>query len=362
MASSIAKSAALYCREGTSDKVYNVLLLADPDGTYRVVGESGRRGAVLKAQPKGYNLTLGAAERAFTTLVNNKMRSGYQIHTAKSDTVVLTAANERTDTGLRPQLLNPIDETEALRLVNDDAWALEQKFDGERVLARAHRDGTVVVANRSGRAIGILPAIIAALAEPRLAFVLDGEYVEDHYYVFDVLEIGDRDLRPLPFAKRAEARDRLLEQFDQTAPISRVLTAWTAATKAAVLGELHARGAEGAVFKHVGAPYTPERPASGGPQRKYKFWKSASCIVAVHNDRASVGLSVRDGGRDHFVGNVTVKANQLMPPIGAIVEVKYLYVQRAGGALVQPELLRVRNDLRAEDCTLEQLQLKDAAA
>jgi len=50
-------------------------------------------------------------------------------------------------------LLNPIDEQEAKRLLKDPNWAMQQKFDGRRVLLRKQGE-TITAINRKGLLIG----------------------------------------------------------------------------------------------------------------------------------------------------------------------------------------------------------------
>jgi hypothetical protein len=40
------------------------------------------------------------------------------------------------------------------------------------------------------------------------------------------------------------------------------------------------------------------------------------------------------------------------------VEVKYLYMRSAGGALYQPELLAIRTDVDRDECTIDQIKLR----
>jgi bifunctional non-homologous end joining protein LigD len=63
-----------------------------------------------------------------------------------------------------------------------------------------------------------------------------------------------------------------------------------------MLNQLRRLKREGIVFKRSDAPYLVGRPASGGTQVKFKFWASASCIVAsVSKSKRSVALEVFDG-------------------------------------------------------------------
>jgi bifunctional non-homologous end joining protein LigD len=112
------------------------------------------------------------------------------------------------------------------------------------------------------------------------------------------------------------------------------------------------------VFKHDDAPYTSGRPASGGPQLKFKFHATASLIVAsVNKGKRSVALALLDGQKRIAVGNVTIPPNAAVPATGAIVEARYLYAFK-GGSLYQPVYLGVRDDLDANACTMTQLKFK----
>jgi bifunctional non-homologous end joining protein LigD len=77
-------------------------------------------------------------------------------------------------------------------------------------------------------------------------------------------------------------------------------------------------------------------------------------VVLKINARRSVEVAL--GGQS--AGNVTIPPNHAIPSVGQVVEVRYLYVASAGGALYQPIYLGVRDDVRAEDCTAEKQHLK----
>ena len=63
-------------------------------------------------------------------------------------------------------------------------------------------------------------------------------------------------------------------------------------------------------------------------------------------------------GKDRVqVGNVTIPTNQPVPPLGSIIEVRYLYAFQ-GGSVYQPVFLAVRDDLDAQDCVIGQLKYK----
>ena len=55
------------------------------------------------------------------------------------------------------------------------------------------------------------------------------------------------------------------------------------------------------------------------------------------------------------LGSVTIPANYDIPPVGALVEVEYLYVVRN---LVQPVYRGVRTDQMLASCTIRQLKYR----
>ncbi|OBG22753.1 hypothetical protein A5768_23585 [Mycolicibacterium fortuitum] len=71
-----------------------------------------------------------------------------------------------------------------------------------------------------------------------------------------------------------------------------------------------------------------------------------------------MGVSLLNGDEWQTVGNVTVPANQNVPQLGDVVEVRYLYAAQIGGALYQPVLLGVRDDVEPAECVVTQLKFK----
>jgi len=108
--------------------------------------------------------------------------------------------------------------------------------------------------------------------------------------------------------------------------------------------------------------YTPGRPNSGGFQLKLKFTESASFIVSQINAKRSVELMLLKNGILVPAGNVTIPANHDIPPIGAVVECRYLYAFPESGVIYQPVYLGRREDIRPEECTVSQLKFKQASA
>ena len=110
------------------------------------------------------------------------------------------------------------------------------------------------------------------------------------------------------------------------------------------------------MFKRLDAPYTPGRPNTGGPQLKYKFYATASCVVAKLNAQRSV--EVRLLGEDGWMpcGNVTIPPNHPIPTVGQVIETRYLYAIRTSNALYQPVYQGLRSDVDVAECLLTQLK------
>src|SRR5690349_4203735 len=120
-------SAALYFREGGSDKEYHARIEAKDDG-YVVNFAFGKRGAALSTGTKTSSpTTLEAATRIFDKLVAEKKAKGY---TPSTDGKTFAMTDRAGDvSGLLPQLLNPIEEGEVGRYLADDGWVMEEKHD-----------------------------------------------------------------------------------------------------------------------------------------------------------------------------------------------------------------------------------------
>lgn len=346
---------ALYYREGASDKVYHVSL-EPKDGLFVVNFAFGRRGATLNTGTKTPSpLDHAAARRVFDKLVREKKAKGYT--EAPEGTPYRHA--EQTVSGLLPQLLNPIVEEEALRLLRDDAWCLQEKKDGRRLLLRKEGDRVEGV-NRQGLVVGLPESLIAAAQGIPGEFILDGEAVGEVYHAFDLLRLDGQPFGSHGYAERLAA---LRQRLESTVPgrIELLLTAMRSLEKQMLWNRLREQKREGVVFKRLDAPYVPGRPSSGGPQLKYKFVATLSARVAALNPRRSVELQVCDEhGAWVSCGNVTIPANQPVPPVGAVVEVRFLYAIRQSGCLYQPVFLGVRDDLPTHVCSTAQLKFKPA--
>ncbi len=357
MTSTQSRNVTLYYREGGSDKAYQAAL--EPSGTGFVVNFAyGRRGSTMTTGCKTpAPVDYAAASKIFDKLISAKTAKGYS--PGESGTPYQGTACESQSTGILPQLLNPIDEDEAQKLIADPAWLAQEKFDGRRVLIR-RRDTQITGINRRGLIIALPQPIVAhALTLGSQQWLLDGEAIGDNLYAFDLLENACVDLRQQPYARRLVAMYELLATAGG-GPIIPVPTASTPSAKRNLLARLRQEGKEGIVFKRADSLYVPGRPARGGDQRKLKFTATVSCIVAGANGgRRSVALELLDGTSRIAVGNVTIPPRTQIPATGQVIDVRYLHAY-PGGSLYQPVYLGVRSDILPADCTVGQLKFKSA--
>ena len=343
-------SITLYCRENSSDKVYMASIESEGNG-YTVQFAYGRRGSTLNTGRKTTSpVPLEQARDIYDKLVRSKTAKGY---TTGPDGTPYTDAT-RNVTDIRPQLLNPTEDPGAL--LQDDAYCLQEKHDGKRLLLR--KRGCVITGiNRRGIECGIPAPIHEAAASLPGDFLMDGEAVGETLHAFDLLEDGGRDIRGERYSHRLSTLLELIAAVPGA--IRHVHTELGRELKRIAFEKLRRANAEGVVFKRLDAPCTPGRPASGGTQFKYKFVETASVIIQAVNAKRSVAIAV--WGKNATLvacGNVTIPADQPIPQVGDMAEVRYLYAMPGSGSLYQPVYLGTRDDIMAAECSRDQLKFR----
>jgi bifunctional non-homologous end joining protein LigD len=169
------------------------------------------------------------------------------------------------------------------RPFNDSGWVYDRKLDGERCGA-LREGGKVTLLSRTGRPLdAAYPEVADALAVAGPDLLIDGEIVAFkgsqtsfsqlqqrmgisdperarrsrvvvYYYIFDILELGGEDVRPLPLLER-KARLRSAVEFRghlRHTPYRRRdgVTAFDYACR---------HGWEGVIAKRAASPYVPKR-------------------------------------------------------------------------------------------------------
>jgi bifunctional non-homologous end joining protein LigD len=350
----ISERVTLYYRAGASDKVYQAAL--EPAGNQFVVNFAyGRRGATLTTGTKTSSpVDYAAAKKLYTRLVGEKKAKGY---TEGADGTPYQHADKQAS-GILPQLLNPIEEAAVELLLRDDNYCAQEKFDGIHLLVRKQDDDLEGI-NKKGFIVGLPQTVADELRGVPGSFIPDGESIGDDYHAFDLLEYNGENLRLLPYRIRlARLIDLLLLARPDYQYIKLVETAFNTRQKTELWQRLRAENREGIVFKRLDAPYVPGKPSQGGPQLKFKFVATVSAVVSQINVQRSVAVGLFQGRRLVPCGNVTIPANQDIPQIGAILEVRYLYAYRDSLALYQPVYLGPRDDVDPGECGVSQLKFK----
>lgn len=373
---SILKSIQLEYVSGSSDKIYVLQLIEDPVGSYKTVGYYGRRGSALSVATKYTGASRSHAEIAFAKVEKEKTGKGYtpfsgavpgmpasaSIPATTSPAATPAASKPKTPSlGYAVQLLDEIDandiaaRTEALHGYQAHReWGFQRKFDGVRVVVRLGSDGEVLMFNRTGIERPMPAALYAQLvyltktawakAIAEGTFELDGELCGDHLYAFDLPTLQGKSLRGQDYEARYLLLEELLDMTDRS-QVHQVEMAWTQEQKAAMVTQALKEDWEGLVFKLLQADYTEGRSFGA---LKYKLWATATCEVIGHTDKESVELGMLDGAALVPVGKVTTPKGK--PPIGALLEVRYLYAYvSTGGSLYQPTLIRERDDVSKAD-------------
>ena len=338
----------LFFRQEKSDKVYKATL-AQKDDLYIVNFAYGRRGSTLKTGTKTQTpVPYEKAKKIYDKLVKSKSAKGY---VPNEDNSQYTYSSDQVKTGIHCQLLNNIEEEGLAKFLQDEDWWAQEKKDGKRLLIHKTKELTAI--NRKGLSVGAPDSILQAADAVDRSFLIDGEAIGDILFVFDLLALDGEDIREKPYAERQQ----LLQSLGFKDAIQLVNSAKTTTEKEQLYTHLKSTGAEGIVFKNSSAAYTAGRPNSGGTQRKFKFYDTASVIVAAVNNKRSVKMMVYEGTQEVEIGNVTISVNKEIPPEGSIIEVRYLYAYK-GGSLYQPTFLEIRTDIDKGDCVIGQLKYK----
>jgi bifunctional non-homologous end joining protein LigD len=347
---------SLYFNEGGSDKEYHAELLEVEDAGFLVNFRYGRRGSALTGGSKTKDpLPYDKAKKVYDKLVAEKAGKGYT--TGESGTAYQDTPKESLFTGILPQLLNAVDESELERLFEDSAWVMQEKKDGERRLVCHDGDGLYGV-NRKGLRVSLPMPVAEALADLPGVIVMDGEIIGDVYYPFDLLQYDGQDLREDGFYKRYDILRSALEGI-QDPSVKLVPVHVFVDQKRQLFDRVKQENGEGVTFKKTLSSYEPGRPNSGGPHLKFKFVESATLVVDGQSEsKRSVKVAAFDeNGNKAQLGNVTIPPNYDVPEIGAIVEIEYLYAYQ-GGCIYQPVYRGKRADQELSDCKLSQLKYK----
>lgn len=259
---------------------------------------------------------------------------------------------------MKPMLCCSVDLCAVDELIDDNNWYGQQKLDGDRLLIHVN-DGEVRALNREGEIRrNLVPAkVLREFGFPG-EWYFDGELMDDGtLWLFDLPFANGQVTGEHPLSFRVEVLERLFASW-QPSPCIRLLpTMRQPAPKRELFEKLRAAQAEGMVFKRADGLYRSGKRSQS--MLKAKFTTTADCVVtAVRPEgRENCLLGLFEDGTMVPVGSVSLVGRPAVSP-GDVIEVRYLYAG-TNRSLVQPVMLRRRDDKSAAECTVDQLQFTD---
>ncbi|HEY2653337.1 MAG TPA: non-homologous end-joining DNA ligase [Solirubrobacteraceae bacterium] len=234
------------------------------------------------------------------------------------------------------------------RPFSDPNWVFERKLDGERCGA-LRRGGRVRLLSRTGQVMNdTYPELIDALAVDGPDLLLDGEIVafkrgqtsferlqqrigihdperarrspvSIYYYVFDLLELGGQDIRPLSLLERKARLRKAVEFRGHLRYTSYIRREGEKAFQSACQ-----RGWEGVIAKRIGSPYVAARS---------RDWLKLKC---AHGQELVVGGWTAPKGSRQHLGALLV---------GYYEKGKLRYAGKVGTGFDQPTLDHLGREL-----------------
>lgn len=236
-------------------------------------------------------------------------------------------------------------------LLSDDRWGMSQKFDGKRLVVKV--DEHVIGYNRRGVRLESIPGTIENALDGAEGWTLDGELIEDVYYVFDLLKAAGKSVKELPLIQRVEGLRTLVNMINS--PYIQFVELWTTTDdKLKKYHEALNSGVEGVILKKLSAPYVEGKNTN---YLKCKFVKDVDCVVGTQDKdgKQNFELFVYKGDIEFPVGKVSrLTGDGPRVKVGDVVTVECLYVSDSYN-LVQPVSPRLRTDKIPTECSFEQL-------
>ncbi|MBI3860242.1 MAG: hypothetical protein HY296_08465 [Thaumarchaeota archaeon] len=242
----------------------------------------------------------------------------------------------------------------------------EPKLDGIRVFLFKSGDKLVLSSKHGGIYTPKgTPQVFSRVPEFLHAphrMILDGEYIAREakgLFLFDVLQVDNRDIRPRPLTERKRILREILKGTGLEVPYTLARTA-EAITK--LRDEAVKQGREGVVVKNPHSTYA--QPKSW---LKLKKFDTVDCFVTglvetTEMKRSGIPRSwsvavYDDNGQQVDIGNVGSMVEKVDPrhvKRGSVIEVRFQEVTR-DRKLRAPFIVRIRHDKTPDECLLSQL-------
>jgi len=243
---------------------------------------------------------------------------------------------------------------------------VEDKFDGIRVFLFKSGDKLVASSKHGGiYTPKSAPQFFSRVPEFTHApdrMILDGEYVAKEakgLFLFDVIQVDNRDLRPKPLMDRKKVLREILKGTEMEVPF----TLARAAEKIIELRDATVKqGREGVMVKNPQSTYG--QPSSWLKLKRFDTVDVFVTDIVETKEFRSTGVprswSVAvydDDGQLVELGNVGSTIEQVDPrkvKKGSVVEVRFQEVTR-DRKLRAPFILRIRHDKTPDECLFSQL-------
>ena len=377
----IVKSVSLhYTDGGRSDKVYNIQIEEVGPNQFDVTGYNGKTGGTLTPRKQNDSpVSLSEAERLFAELEHKKVNHRTTPYVVLSRNGAATPpmpqpsspTTTQESTGFVANHPKKVSEDEALRLLSNDDYFVEQKCDGEfmSVLYRLNR---VTASNKRGNGIAVPPKIATAIRQlASLASCetlgLAGEYLDSTLHIFTIWEKNGTSLMTLPQHLRVAVKEKLEQLFAEHLAASTkknslkfVYTAKTQSDKTVLYETIKANAGEGVVFKHRESDIS----------FKYKLYETTEVLLVANSKRSAECFAYHEGTLTSL-GSVTIPhdstyqeikdANLRQQPV--VASVKYLYLSAPPaigptcGQLTQSSFLRFRPEFDEHSCVTTELKV-----
>jgi DnaJ domain/RNA ligase len=280
-----------------------------------------------------------------TNAYNNILNKNHNIPVIIPTTTKREVHDDEEDL-IIPQLLTSIDENQLDTFLNDNNYGAQEKKDG-RHLTLQILNNEYIVRNKKGQR-SESSEFKSDFQEINGNILIDGEIVNGTFWTWDILELN-QNLRTQSYLSRHD----ILSSLHFGPNIKLVPLAIGTTAKYKLYESLKTSGKEGIVFKKLNGLF---QPGKGEEQFKFKFYEECSVIVAPgRQGKFSIGMELfNSSNQKEFVGFCSCNQN---PPIGSVVEIKYLYAYK-NGCLIQPAYKGLRDDVDPEECTMSQLKYK----
>lgn len=242
---------------------------------------------------------------------------------------------------------------------------VEDKYDGIRVflfksgekLVLSSKHGGIYTPKSAPQVFSRVPEFIHAPDR----MILDGEYVAREakgLFLFDVLQVDDRDLRPKILTERKKI---LREILKGTGLEVKYTLARTIEGIAELRDETVREGREGVMVKNPQSTYG--QPGSWLKLKRFDTVDVFVTGIVETKEMRSTGIprswtvAVYDGEQVVELGNVGSTVESVDPrkvKKGSVVEVRFQEVTR-DRKLRAPFILRIRHDKTPDECLLSQL-------